>query len=79
LLFLADALTNKELRSAIGKLDYRGRIDFPRRRQDRIDRVRANAIHRRERKFVRLGIVKKLLHLITEENSGSKSFLVAHD
>ena len=79
LLLLADAFADEKLCSAIGELNHHRRIYLSASRQGRIDRVRADAIDRRKRKFVGLGVVEKFFHLIAEENSGPKSFVVTHD
>ena len=79
LLFLADAFPDKELRSPVGELNHHRRINLTACRKSRIDCVCANTVDRRKRKFVGLCVVKKFFHFIAEENSGPKSFVVAHD
>ncbi len=79
LFILADTLSDEKLCSTIGKLDHHRRIDLSRGRQRSINCVRTDAVDCGKRKFVRLGIVKQLFYFIAEENSGSETFVVAHD
>jgi hypothetical protein len=60
--------------STIGKLNHHRRVHLAGGGQSRVDGTGADAVDRRKREFVRLGVIKKFLHLFAEEDACTKLF-----
>ena len=72
--FLAHAFPDEELRAAIRELNHRRRVHLAGRGQRRIHGVGADAVDRRQRELVGLGVVQQLLDFIAKEHAGTESF-----
>ena len=71
-------LADEELRAAIRELDHRRRIQIARGGESGVDGIGADAIDRRQREVVGLGVIEEFLHFGSEEHAGAKSFGVRH-